>query len=167
MAAELQIPACKDKITGFIIPHFNNANYFDDCLQSILKASGPFDQIIIVDDCSSDPHYASVASIVRAYKSKYEKNIQLLRCEVNSGPSAARNLGVRALESCDFIQFLDADDMLDPVGFKATKSAMIKNDDIDMAYGIQRAFGERDHYWMPTDSNMLACLTKIFPIARF
>ena len=87
-----------------VIPAFNAAHFIDQALKSIHNQTHPVDEIIVVDDGSTDNTEAIVRS--SAPEALY------LRQE-NQGPSAARNRGIEAA-SGDWVAFLDADDQWTP-----------------------------------------------------
>ncbi len=83
-----------------IIPVFNCEAYIERALDSVLGQTTPVDEIIVVDDGSTDDtpqilhRYADSASVIR---------------QSNAGPAAARNRGIEA-SSGDLLCFQDADD---------------------------------------------------------
>ncbi len=83
-----------------IIPAYNSAEFIKDAIISIQKQTLPVEEIIVVDDGSTDFTQQAVNSITG--------NIRYIK-QVNQGPSAARNTGIKAA-NCDWIAFLDADD---------------------------------------------------------
>ena len=87
-----------------IIPVFNNAETILRALESIAKQTVQPQEILIVDDASSDNSCDVIEKYIRNMP-----NAKLLRSTTNRGPSAARNTGW-ALASCEYITFLDADD---------------------------------------------------------
>lgn len=87
------------KITA-VIPAYNAEKYIGRAIDSILRQTHPVDEILVVDDGSTD----NTADVVRSYGDK----VKLLSQE-NGGVSAARNAGIQAAAG-DWIAFLDADD---------------------------------------------------------
>lgn len=88
-----------------VIPTYNCARYLPLALNSVLAQTRQADEIIVVDDGSSD------GSQVLA-EQRYGSRIRYIR-QANAGPAAARNNGIRAA-SGDVIGFLDADDIWFP-----------------------------------------------------
>ncbi len=140
---------------GFVIPFFNDTDYIDAVLNSIMACKAEGDEIVVVDDMSSNTAWEYLLGKAAKYP------IKVLRTGVNSGPSVARNIGVAQLNT-DYIQFIDADDMLDPAGFKITRAVLDRLSDLDMVYGLQRSFECKNHYWVPRDSNVLGVLDDNF-----
>lgn len=87
-----------------VIPAYNSAEFIADAINSILKQTCPIDEIIVVDDGSSD----NTGQIVRSLPGniRYHK-------QNNRGPSAARNQGIKIAKG-NWIAFLDADDQWTP-----------------------------------------------------
>lgn len=90
---------------SIIIPCHNAAPWIAETLESALAQTWPDCEILVVDDGSHD----NSASIVDRYA---EQGVRLLQQD-NRGAAAARNTGIAA-STGDYIQFLDADDLLDP-----------------------------------------------------
>jgi GT2 family glycosyltransferase/SAM-dependent methyltransferase len=90
-----------------IIPLYTGFPFIDDCLQSVLAQTRPPDEIIVVDDGSSDYGPQRVKEIAKDHPS-----IKLL-FKTNGGQSSARNFGA-AHTTCDLIAFLDQDDFWHP-----------------------------------------------------
>jgi glycosyltransferase involved in cell wall biosynthesis len=83
-----------------VIPAYNAERYIERSLTSVFEQSLPPDEIIVVDDGSTD----ATADILAAYGPRLRVVHQ-----ANAGPAAARNAGI-ALASGPLICFQDADD---------------------------------------------------------
>ncbi len=92
--------------TGFsvIIPAYNAHTTIAKAIDSVLAQSYPADEIIVVDDGSSDATAEQVAS--------YGARVKLVR-QNNQGVSVARNRGAQEANG-DWLTFLDADDWYYP-----------------------------------------------------
>jgi glycosyltransferase involved in cell wall biosynthesis len=92
-------------LVSIIIPAYNSGPWIADTVRSAVSQTWPNKEIIIVDDGSTD----DTLSIAKSFESR---NVRVLE-QANSGACRARN---RGLEECqgDFIQWLDADDLLAP-----------------------------------------------------
>ena len=84
-----------------IMPTWNRAQLTKRALKSVFAQSHPADEVIVVDDGSTD-------NTVDFIKQQYPK-VRLLTQE-NAGVSAARNLGIRAAQG-NWICLLDSDDV--------------------------------------------------------
>jgi glycosyltransferase involved in cell wall biosynthesis len=94
-------------LVSIIVPCFNAAPWLRDTLWSALKQTWTDREIIVVDDGSTD----SSLAIAREFEN--EANRLRVVAQSNRGASAARNRGL-AESRGDYIQFLDADDLLAP-----------------------------------------------------
>ncbi len=83
-----------------VIPSFNRAAPLERALQSVVAQRSPVDEIIVVDDGSTD---GSAERITRRFD-----GIRLIR-QPNLGVSAARNRGIAAARH-EWIALLDSDD---------------------------------------------------------
>lgn len=92
-------------LVSILIPCYNAARWLAATLESALAQTWPHTEIIVVDDGSSD----NSLTIARSFASRGVR----VADQPNQGASAARNHGLRAAQG-EFIQFLDADDLLDP-----------------------------------------------------
>jgi len=92
-------------LVSILIPCRDAARWLAACLDSALAQTWPRCEIIVVDDGSTDANREIAATYA-------DRGVRLLE-QPASGASAARN---RALEAAtgDYIQFLDADDLLHP-----------------------------------------------------
>jgi len=87
-----------------IIPVYNGERFLAEAIQSVLAQTLPPDEIIVVDDGSTDSTAQVVAGLSRTALAPIRYVYQ-----ANRGPSAARNQGLRLAQG-DVIAFLDADD---------------------------------------------------------
>ncbi|MEO7361502.1 MAG: glycosyltransferase family A protein [Gemmatimonadaceae bacterium] len=84
-----------------VIPVFNGQQYIGETIESVLQQSVSVDDVIVVDDGSTD----DTAQIVRSFGNR----VRLIP-QNNAGPAAARNHGVQAATGA-FLTFQDADDL--------------------------------------------------------
>ena len=92
-----------------VIPTFNRDNFIKQCVVSALQQSKTPDEVIVVDDGSSDKTW----DILRAlgFSNSEDKGNSLRYIfQRNKGVSAARNLGIKA-SKYNYIAFLDSDDV--------------------------------------------------------
>ena len=95
---------------SIVIPSFNQSEYLEDCIESAYNQSMPACEILVIDDGSSDDSL----EVARRYEFKQfpgvESPVRVIS-QVNKGLPSARNTGIMNAKG-DYIQFLDADDML-------------------------------------------------------
>lgn len=92
-------------LVSILIPCFNSARWLGETLESALAQTWPEKEIIVVDDGSRDDSLALAR--------RYERCGLRVITQPNRGASAARNTALTACHG-DYIQFLDADDLLAP-----------------------------------------------------
>ena len=92
-------------LVSILIPAFNAEKWIDACIRSALAQTWIRKEIVIVDDGSSD----KTLEIARSYASQTTQVIS----QENRGASASRNRAL-SLAQGDYIQWLDADDLLAP-----------------------------------------------------
>ena len=105
------------KTIGVIVPNYNSGIYIKKCLDSLLEQEYKVNEIIVVDDCSTDES----TKIVKEYTEKND-NIILLENGKNMGVSYSRNRGIENAKS-EYIMFCDSDDWYEK---QATKRMMEK-----------------------------------------
>jgi glycosyltransferase involved in cell wall biosynthesis len=88
-----------------VLPTYNEAHSLVAVLQSIFAQTRVPDEIIIVDDCSTD----NALQVVRRFRDPHNR-IKLLSTSKKSGYAAASNVGIRAA-SYDFIALSQANDL--------------------------------------------------------
>ncbi len=92
-------------LVSILIPAYNAERWIADTIRSALGQTWPAKEIIIVDDGSKD----RTLSIARQFASKEVSVVT----QPNQGAAAARNKAF-SLSQGDYIQWLDADDLLAP-----------------------------------------------------
>lgn len=92
-------------IVSILIPCFNADRYVGEAIECALAQTWPEIEIVVVDDGSEDESVA----IIERFRSR---GVRLIR-QGNSGAAAARNRALREAAG-EYIQFLDADDIIAP-----------------------------------------------------
>ena len=87
-----------------IMPVYNGEKFIANAINSILSQRLKPDQLIIVNDGSTD----NTENIIIDYEKKYPKFIKYIK-QINKGPSEARNNGINK-SSGNYLAFIDADD---------------------------------------------------------
>ena len=90
---------------SIIIPVYNAAAHIDKTLRSAIGQTWPNKQIIAVNDGSTD----NSLQILRSYQAEGVIVVN----QLNKGATAAKQAGLE-LATGQFVQYLDADDILDP-----------------------------------------------------
>jgi len=89
-------------LVSIVVPAYNAEKYIADAIESVLRQTYPYFELIIVDDASTD----RTAEVVQSFS---DQRIKLIRHASNKGPGAARNTAIEAA-SGKWMAVLDADD---------------------------------------------------------
>lgn len=126
-----------------VIPAYNNAQYIADAVRSIQAQTHPVDEIIIIDDGSSDNTQQRIREL--------PGHINYIR-QHNQGPSAARNTGIQAALG-DWIAFLDADDQWTPGKIKKQLEVLTKFPELHLLAGDMQEINRQNQ---PVTNSVLA-----------
>ncbi len=107
----------KHPLVSVVIPLYNQKGYVAEAIDSILNQTYAPIEIIVVNDGSTD----NPLPILEKYRGKI-----LLINQENRGLAAARNAGIGHARG-EYLQFLDADDWLDPDKIKLQLEFMEKS----------------------------------------
>lgn len=79
-------------LVSIVVPTYNRKEKLKLTIETLEKSDYPKDniEILIVDDCSNDNTKKVVNKLIRRYK-----NIKYFKTKKNSGPAAARNIGIK------------------------------------------------------------------------
>jgi glycosyltransferase involved in cell wall biosynthesis len=115
-----------------VIPVFNGAAYIGQAIESVLVQTLAPEEVVVVDDGSSD----STAQVVEQYAPGV-----LYRWQANQGPGAARNLGIRKSKG-ELLAFLDSDDLWLPEKLRLQKAAFDDDPELDLVFCQMSQFRE-------------------------
>jgi SAM-dependent methyltransferase len=118
--------------TAIVITTYNHAHFLSYAIESCLRQTATVDEIIVIDDGSTDDP-ASVAA-------RYAK-VRIIRHE-NRGLAAARNTGIAATDAT-FLTFLDADDRLLPEAMQIGIQHLEAQLNAAMVYGAHRMIDKK------------------------
>jgi Glycosyl transferase family 2 len=116
-----------------IIPAHNYARFLGQAIDSLRQGTYTDWDCVVVDDGSSD----GTAEIVAALAAADPRIVYL--GQAAAGPSAARNAGL-ASTAGEFVQFLDADDLLGPRKLQHQLEVFRQHPEADVVYGGARYF---------------------------
>lgn len=91
-----------------VISVYNGEKFLNNCIESLLKQSYSFYEIVIYDDKSSD----KTSKIIKNYQKKYPTIIKSHISKINRGPGGGKTKAME-LATGKYILFIDADDYLD------------------------------------------------------
>lgn len=116
-----------------IIPVFNGARFIAQAIDSVLTQARPVSELIVLDDGSTDGSGDIAAA--------YGEAVRVVRQD-NRGLGAARNVGIAA-SRCEYIAFLDADDVWLPDKIGAQLALLEADASLDGVFGLV------DHFFEP------------------
>ena len=139
-----------------LMPAFNVSGIIGRAIRSAAAQTLPPLEILVIDDCSTDNTVEVVKTLAQDIPS-----IRLLSTSANSGPSAARNVGLRAAKG-DWIALLDADDAWKPGRLKrlsevaGATSADFVADDLVMWDAVADAQFKPSHFELPEPQKQIS-----------
>lgn len=125
-------------LISIIIPCYNQGQFLNDAINSIIKQTLTDWECIIVNDGSTDN-----TAIVADQLSKSDNRIFVIN-QTNKGLSGARNTGLKVAKG-NFYQFLDADDMLESDKLRSQAEFLKTHPQIDIVFGDARYFTTETH----------------------
>lgn len=114
---------------SIVLTHYNKGLLLNRTIDSLQPLDSIVHEIIVVDDCSTDPNWAMNAELL----TKSNNKIKIIQNNDNKGPATRLNQGAD-LATGDYIFFMDADDILAPDRLKDILGLM-KNSSCDLFYG--------------------------------
>lgn len=117
------------------INNYNNEAFIRECLQSVFSQSHPFDEVIIVDDGSSDKS----TEIITEFSASYP-NLKLHQKD-NEGQFSSFNAALPILPDSSQIFLLDGDDIY-PHDYLELVLAQIAEEEWDFAFCEQQRFSD-------------------------
>lgn len=140
-------------LVSVIIPTFNYGSFIGETISSVMAQTYPNWEIIIVDDGSTDNTKFTLAPFLQDQRIQYFY-------QKNAGLSAARNAGI-LLSKGEFVQFLDADDLISPSKIERQITHFSSGYEIGISYTAAYYFSDQkksklyrtvaltDTDWMP------------------
>jgi len=118
---------------SIIIPAFNYGAFLPATLESILQQQYQDWECIVIDDGSTD----NTAEVVASFSKRDGRILYIY--QANSGVAQARNKGLTLTKGA-YIQFLDADDLIEPRKLLCHAQYLDDHPDVDIVYGSVRYF---------------------------
>jgi len=132
------------KTVSIIVPCYNQAQYLDECLNSVLDQTYPNWECIIVNDGSPD----NTEEVAMKWTNKDERFKYLYK--TNGGLSSARNEGIKNAVGT-LILPLDADDKIANIYCELAINALVKNSSLSLIYANSEKFGLVNEIWDLTE----------------
>lgn len=138
--AELYTHVAHDALTeskgvSVIVVSYNYGRYLSEALESLLSQSYKVDEIIVVDDGSTD----DTGRVAARYKAQ---GVRYIRQE-NGGVASARNHGI-SIATQPFIICLDADDKLHPRYVEVCRAEMLRDRSLGVVYTGLEVFNDEN-----------------------
>src|SRR5271157_1943147 len=105
-----------------VIPAYNCARTIGRAIDSLLTQTSPPDEILVVDDGSSEPLEPALEH--------FRGRVTYLR-KPNGGAASARNFGIERCQG-EFIAFLDADDRWEPPKWEHQREVLYRHPEIGL-----------------------------------
>ena len=115
------------------MPTYNYAQFIGEAIASLQSQTYQHWECLIVDDGSTDSTPDVVAELVNR-----DARVKSFR-QQNQRQAAAKNLGLRHVAG-KYIQFLDADDAIEPRKFEIQVAYLESHPQVDIVYGGVRYF---------------------------
>lgn len=112
-----------------ILPIYNVAPYIVRCMESLRAQTLSNLEVLFVDDWGVDNSVELIEAYIRSHSLSDDWHV--LHTPSNSGPGAARNVGIEAAKG-EYIAFVDGDDWIEPQMLE-TLYAMAKEYDADLS----------------------------------
>lgn len=122
-------------LISVIIPSYNYGHFISDTLKSLLAQTYSNWEAIIIDDGSTD----NTKEIVKEFLRKDTRFRYFY--QPNQGQSKAKDTGLKQVRG-EFIQYLDADDMIESKKFENQVNIFLSDPSIDIVYGNVRFFSD-------------------------
>lgn len=123
-------------LLSIIIPVYNASQFIERCLQSVERQPLSGLEVILVDDHGSDDSIAKARHIAEQSPRK-DISWHFASTPFNSGPSAARNIGLQ-MAIGEYVAFLDADDWVEPEMYESLyKNALKFQADLSCCNAVQ------------------------------
>lgn len=128
------------------MPAYQAGRWIGETLESVLAQTSPPDEVIVVDDGSTD----DTAAIVRSF----EAPVRLVQQD-NGGVSAAYNRAFRE-STGDYVAMCPADDIWESRKLEFQREALFAHPEVDVAFGAARYFGIEERAFVgPTATGIL------------
>lgn len=123
---------------SIVIPVFNHTRFLESCIRSATNQTYPEVEIIVWDDCSTDP---AVRNILRRLQGS--PGLKIYFSKTNEGISMATNRAI-IQSTGNYVAFLDCDDILPPRAVETAVNYIKANPQIRYFYSNREQIDERD-----------------------
>lgn len=121
-----------------IVPNRNDSRHIAPCIRSILEREDPPDELIVVDDQSTDNSVALIRSLIAG-----QSRARLIENPVNLGTYGALDEGLKIARS-EYVLFLSANDLVLPGIFARARSCLARHPGAGLWSGMGWLVDEED-----------------------
>lgn len=139
-------------LVTYLIPCYNQGEYLIEALESVERSYDGPKEIIIINDASDDLETLGVLNEISCSWTK----VLLVSNDRNLGLSAARNRGIE-MATGEYIQFLDADDVLAEMKVSHQIEHFNLSQDLNISISNFRIYNDtlNKYYEFPNENNSL------------
>lgn len=140
---------------SFIVTSYNIDAYIGQCLDSLCACVAPGDQVIVVDDGSTDDSVARIRTALAElpWPDDVARVPVCLGQNTLGGVGIAANIGLTHADR-DAVFFVDGDDWLEPAGFAAARS-LFESSGSDILIANYQVYDEAiGHSVSPSDAHL-------------
>ncbi|MBR2708891.1 glycosyltransferase [Candidatus Saccharibacteria bacterium] len=127
-----------EKLLTVVVPVYNTKEYLAGCLDSIITASIPKMEILIIDDGSTD----GSGVIAKEYVKRYPDKVRYIE-QKNRGLGNVRNVGLRESKG-KYVASVDSDDSIRPEFLE--EALPFLKDDVDLVLCDWMSVAERESF---------------------
>ena len=133
----------KEPIITVVMPFYNDKQYIESSVNSVLNQTFPCFELLIVDDGSKDKESLKKLEEI----GKLDERIKVFHKE-NEGLAATRDYGAsKACDSSRYLFFLDSDDMIEKNYFECAVWTLETNKDASWTYTDSVGFDADEYTW--------------------
>lgn len=155
MPAMIQYPMSSLPPVSIITPSFNQANYLEETILSVLNQDYPQLEYIIIDGGSTD----GSVDIIR----KYEERLAYWVSEPDLGQSHAINKGLQRAKG-GILAWLNSDDIYCPGAVRVAAEFLDSHPDVSVVYGAANIIDADGRVMLPMkreDFDLARCLARL------
>lgn len=132
-----------EPVISIIIPFYNDKEYINQSVNSILNQTFPLFEILIIDDGSTDEESIDLLNNIE----KIDNRIKVFH-KKNEGLAQTRDYGAsKASKSTKYLVFCDSDDLLDKTFIECAYWTLETNLEASWAYSDTVGFGHIEYLW--------------------
>jgi GT2 family glycosyltransferase len=150
----------KEPSIAVIVPNRNDARYLPRCLRSVLEQATPPEELIVVDDASTDDSVAIIKSLIQG-----NPRAQLFVNPVNIGANRTVNDSLGRARS-EYVLLLSANDYVLPGIFSRAKACLARSPGVGMWSAMAWLVDEDDRLIRLHLSPVVALNDALFPPER-